>query len=106
MKMPTLHAHLLAWREAKGLSQEQVANILGVNKSTVHRWETGKRTLDLADLQRLAEIYEVDPIALLLAPADVQLARDLTAAKAVLSTKDPEAAQMWLQMGNKLADAS
>ena len=102
MTVPSLHQHLRAWRDIKNLSQEQVANILEVNKSTIHRWETGTRTVDLADLERLAKVYGVDPIALLMAPGDVQLAVDLTAAKAILSSRDPDAIRTWLEMGTKL----
>ena len=102
MQLPSLHRHLRAWRDTRNLSQEQVANTLAVNKSTIHRWETGARTVDLADLERLAELYGVDPIALLMAPGDVQLAADLTAAKAILTSRDPDATRTWLEMGSKL----
>ena len=86
----------------RNLSQEQVANILAVNKSTIHRWETGARAVDLADLERLADIYSVDPIALLMAPGNVQLAADLTNAKAILTSRASDATRVWLEMGNKL----
>ncbi len=95
--------NLVAWRAYKGLSQEQVANILGVNKSTVHRWETGKRAVDLNDLNRLAAIYGVDPIALLLSPNDVQLAKRLTEAKAILERAAPDAGDRWLASGRDIA---
>lgn len=98
-----LHRHLSAWRDSKGLSQEQVANILGVNKSTVHRWETGKRAMDLTDLKRLSEIYKVDPAALLLSPSDHDLARRLSVALDVLRDATPEIADRWLQVGADMA---
>ena len=106
MNAPGLHIHLRAWRETKNLSQEQVANILAVNKSTIHRWETGSRTVDLADLERLAEIYGIDPIALLMAPGDVQLATDLTVAKDILTSRSADATRVWLEMGTKLPVAA
>ena len=87
------------------MSQEQVANTLGLNKSTIHRWEMGTRAVDLADLERLSAIYGVDPIALLLAPGDAKLAADLTKAKTILVTRDPDATRVWLEMGNKLPPA-
>ncbi len=34
------------WRKDKGLTQPQVAALLGVNLTTVKRWETGARTPD------------------------------------------------------------
>lgn len=85
------------------MSQEQVANILGVNKSTVHRWETGKRAVDLDDLRRLATIYGVDPVALLLSPSDHDLARRLDTALTVLKAAPAGVADRWLQIGADLA---
>ena len=58
--------------------------------------------MDLSDLERLAETYGVDPIALLLSPGDVQLANDLTMAKAILTSRHPDATRAWLEMGSKL----
>jgi hypothetical protein len=40
--------------------------------------------MDLNDLNQLAAIYGVDPVALLLSPANVELAKKLTEAKAIL----------------------
>ena len=102
-RAPSLHQYLSLWRSKKGLSQEQVANILGVNKSTVHRWEMGKRAVDLADLERLAAIYGVDPVALLMAPDNVDLAAKLSRAKTVLETIPDEAAERWLGTGSDIA---
>jgi transcriptional regulator with XRE-family HTH domain len=34
---------LSKFRESKGLTQEQVANLLGTTKATVSRWESEKR---------------------------------------------------------------
>ena len=65
----------------------------------------GTRAVDLADLERLALIYGVDPIALLLAPDNAQLAASLTVAKTILATRDPDATKVWLEMGNKLPPA-
>ena len=88
------------------MSQEQVANILGVNKSTVHRWETGKRAMDLTDLERLAGIYGVEPAALLLSPTDHDLARRLSAALAVLRQANADVADRWLQVGADMTGAT
>ncbi len=104
MVEPASHyEHLSAWRMKKGLSQEQIANMLDVNKSTVSRWENGKRALDLNDLNRLAEIYGVDPLALLMSPDDFELARRLTEAKLILESARPEAAERWLATGRDIA---
>lgn len=46
-------------REAKGLTQEHVAQQLGVTQGTVANWETGARTPTLANLVRVADILGV-----------------------------------------------
>ena len=33
-----------AWREERGLSQREMADVLGVRQATVSRWESGERT--------------------------------------------------------------
>ncbi len=76
--------------------------MLGVHKSTVSRWEKGERQVDLTDLQRLAEIYNVDPVALLLAPDDVGLAKQLTEAKRVLDGASERMAKIWLDSGAQM----
>lgn len=43
-------------REALGMSQEQFAELLGVSKNTVHRYETGGVEMGLKAFFRLSEI--------------------------------------------------
>lgn len=40
----------------KGLSQEEVANMMGVTTNTISRWETGTYEPTLNDLERLARV--------------------------------------------------
>lgn len=47
-------------RKEKGLTQEQLAEILGVSGRTVSRWETGMNMPDLSILIQVAEFYGVD----------------------------------------------
>lgn len=98
-----LHRHLADWRTLKGFSQEQVAEALRVNKSTVHRWEKGKRAVDLGDLERLSQLFEVDPTALLLSPADHEMAIGLTRAKRILEVIPAAAGKRWLETGEDIA---
>ncbi|WP_397540424.1 helix-turn-helix domain-containing protein [Roseomonas mucosa] len=104
LPMPTsYHIHLKAHRKAKGLSQEQVANILGVKNNTISGWETGARTLDLEDLEKLAKIYGVHPSALLMAPEQGQLASDMRRAAEVARKLAPDAAAEWISVGERMA---
>ena len=57
-------------RMEKGLSQQQLAEILYVNRSTVVRWETGSRLPDALLISRLSECLGVDVSALIGAAAE------------------------------------
>lgn len=47
-------------RKEKGLTQEQLAEVLHVSGRTVSRWETGTNMPDLSILIQIAEFYEVE----------------------------------------------
>jgi transcriptional regulator with XRE-family HTH domain len=56
---------MLEWRRARGISQDRLAELLGVNRVTIFRWEKNKRAIPvyleraLRDLDReLAEQKE------------------------------------------------
>lgn len=46
-------------REAKGISQEQLAERLNVTRQAVSNWERGKTEPDIQMLQQLSEVLEV-----------------------------------------------
>ena len=48
-------------RKEKKLSQRQVAEILGVSKSTIAFWETGERSIFAAYLIDFCKAINVDP---------------------------------------------
>lgn len=47
-------------RKEKGVTQEQLAEILGVSGRTVSRWETGFNMPDLEVLIQIADYYDVE----------------------------------------------
>ena len=47
-------------RKEKSLTQEQVAEKLGVSSRTISRWETGTYMPDISMLVDIAEMYDVD----------------------------------------------
>lgn len=55
----TLSENLKKFRLAKSMTQEQVAERLGVNSQTVSRWECGTTLPDVLTLPCLARLYEV-----------------------------------------------
>lgn len=47
-------------REMAGLSQSQVANILGLHRPSISEIEAGRRKVSAEELAKLAEIYSAD----------------------------------------------
>ena len=46
-------------RSEKGLTQEQLAEILNVSNRTVSRWETGSNMPDISLLVEIADFYDI-----------------------------------------------
>jgi transcriptional regulator with XRE-family HTH domain len=57
--------NLRLYRVARGLSQEQFAEVLGFHRTYVGGLERGERNLSLQGVERLAAAIGVDPLALL-----------------------------------------
>lgn len=60
MDLKKIGAFLKELRKEKQITQEQLAEMLGVSARTISRWETGYNMPDLSILIRLAEYYEID----------------------------------------------
>ena len=60
MDMQKIGTFLRELRQGKGLTQEQLAEILGVSGRTVSRWETAANMPDLSVLIQIAEYYGVE----------------------------------------------
>lgn len=50
---------LAAARVNAGLTQEKVANLLGISKSTICSWEKGLSEPTLSQLRKLGTIYKI-----------------------------------------------
>jgi transcriptional regulator with XRE-family HTH domain len=48
-------------RHAKGLSQAEVADLAGINRATLHSYESATRAAKIGVYKTLAEIYETTP---------------------------------------------
>ena len=55
----TFEEKLIQLRKARGLSQEALAEQLGVSRQAVSRWELGETTPDLTNLKQLSALYGV-----------------------------------------------
>ena len=60
MDLEKIGAFLQALRKEKGLTQEMLAEQIGVSRRTVSRWETGSNMPDLDVLVELSDFYAVD----------------------------------------------
>ena len=60
MDMQKISSFLKQLRKDRGLTQEQLAEVLGVAGRTVSRWETGSNMPDLSILIQIAEYYDVE----------------------------------------------
>ncbi|MDQ4086921.1 MAG: helix-turn-helix domain-containing protein [Pseudomonadota bacterium] len=55
-----LREHLIAAREAKGMTQTELARALGKSQTFVSNMERGQRRLDVVELVLIGEVLEVD----------------------------------------------
>jgi len=58
--MPTIRDNLKSLRITNGLSQNEVADSIGVTRQTISSYETGRTEPDWETLKRFAELYNVD----------------------------------------------
>lgn len=56
---------LTRYRARRRLSQAELAQALGVTKSTVSRWESGKRCPERPDLLKIVAVTGISPLKLL-----------------------------------------
>lgn len=61
----TVGRNLRAFREARGLSQEAFAEVVGVHRTYMGGLERGERNLTLRSLERIADALDVEPLQLL-----------------------------------------
>ena len=55
----SLGSSLFEARKNRGLSQEEVAEKLGVSRQTISKWETDETLPDIRQSKRLAVIYRI-----------------------------------------------
>ena len=69
--------HLMMARKRKGLSQESVAEKLGVSRQTITKWETCETLPDICQAKTLATIYGISLDELITFDSDVQELQDI-----------------------------
>jgi len=58
-KVPDIKISLVAARINAGLTQEEVAKKLSINKKTVANWESGKTIPDINQFRKLCALYNM-----------------------------------------------
>lgn len=61
----TLNENIRKYRRERGLTQEQLAEAMGVSAASVSKWETGQAAPELTVLRELADFFEVSVDTLL-----------------------------------------
>jgi transcriptional regulator with XRE-family HTH domain len=62
----TVGRNLRAYRQARGLSQEAFADMVGVHRTYMGGLERGERNLTLRSVERIAERIRLDPVSLMM----------------------------------------
>jgi transcriptional regulator with XRE-family HTH domain len=69
-----LGLNLREYRRARGISQEDFADVFGHHRTYMGALERGEQNISLQNLEKLAERLEMDPLELLREPAEDPLA--------------------------------
>ena len=93
-------------REYLGLSQESVAEQLGIPRASVSALETGKRKVSALELKQLAKLYK-RPVSYFLAEQEVEEPEDTTVKALFRTTQalNPEDRQQVLRFAQFLRQA-
>jgi transcriptional regulator with XRE-family HTH domain len=59
-RLRLLGLHVRKWREQRGLTQEQLALVVGFTRSYITEIETGKRNISFLNLTKILDVLEVD----------------------------------------------
>lgn len=51
---------LVEWRRAKGITQDEMAKMLGISKPTYVRWERKPDNITIGFANKIAKIFETD----------------------------------------------
>lgn len=72
-----LGSHLFSARKNNGLSQETVAEKLGVSRQTISKWETGETLPDIRQAKRLSVLYGLSLDELISFDLDIREIQDV-----------------------------
>ena len=97
-----MHDHLRAWRLFRRLTQAELGARLGVNQTTIQRWENGKVALSAKDLASLARALEVSIPQIVTPPGEAAMVARLTRTQEVAAKMDDDTFAAWIALAEKL----
>ena len=59
---------LVEWRRAKGITQDEMAKLLGISKPTYVRWEKTPENISMGFALKIASIFETDLSSIIFLP--------------------------------------
>lgn len=99
---PGLYRHLRAWRKKIRLTQEQVANILGISNTVLSEKERGVRKFKPEEIEKLVEIYGEEAwVMLAFDPSDPRLPL-FKQARAMMDKMTPSQVKAWVSVGDAI----
>ena len=75
-KLPSRLHYVVEWAEKRGLKQADIVRELGVEKSTVSRWFSGRPVSEIY-LVPLGDLLQIEPLAIYRHPEDDWMAERL-----------------------------
>lgn len=81
----TLEEQIKHYRKQAGLSQEKMAEKIGVSRQAITKWENGTGTPDIANLMAIADLFQIS-VDELLSNEKSEKSSLITSMKVVLNT--------------------
>lgn len=75
--MKDKHGYLRELRIQAGYTQEEIAEILGVTKSTISKYEKGLRRINSDYIEKLSALYHVEPIFIITGKTTAEFEKEI-----------------------------
>lgn len=85
--------HLKKLRMQRGYTQQEVADLIGVTKSTISKYENGQRQINKAHLKSLSELYGVSVVFILFGSDFQVISEDVQEENFLSAEKENESEQ-------------
>ena len=90
--VPERNGHLKELRLKCGYTQQQVADVLGVTKATISKYESGQRKLRSDHVEKLSILFNVEPVYILLGVTSAEWRREMDN---VMQREEEEEREYW-----------